>query len=549
MAEKEYTVVAPDGKEITLIGPVGASQEEVIAQAQKLYQPSKVESQPVKQVNQQQFAEGAGGAAFGRPMRNVQLNIQEQPRPLESALAGATKSAVVDPILGLTRLLTGGKVGAESAKKYAEEAKPYQETNPGSYLTGQIGGSLVPASATMKGMSMIPSFAASPLAQSVATGTALGALTPEETGKTGSNFYKEQAKQAGLGGVIGAVPTGISKTGEYLGSLLRKEAGLATGAGEEAFKQAYQAGKQGNEVLLQNMRGQVPMEDVLNQAKESLGNMRQAKNQLYRSGMKDISKDKTILNFNNIDQSLKEVENIGSYQGKITNPNAIKALQEVKTAVNEWKNADPAVFHTPEGMDALKQRIGSIIEDIPFGTKARTLAENLYHSVKNTITDQAPVYSKVMKDYSEQADLIREIEKSLSLGQKATTAQGLNKLQSLMRNNVNTNYGYRQELANKLMEQGGGDLMPALAGQSLSSATPRGLVGQGIDAGALLGILGGGLSHLPGTVAVMATTSPRLMGEAAYKLGQVAGKVPELTQQQKNLAKLLMMESIQQGAK
>ena len=35
MAEKEYTVVAPDGKEITLIGPVGASQDEIIAQAQK----------------------------------------------------------------------------------------------------------------------------------------------------------------------------------------------------------------------------------------------------------------------------------------------------------------------------------------------------------------------------------------------------------------------------------------------------------------------------------------------------------------------------------
>jgi hypothetical protein len=41
MAEKEYTVVAPDGKEITLIGPVGASQADVIAQAQKLYQPNK----------------------------------------------------------------------------------------------------------------------------------------------------------------------------------------------------------------------------------------------------------------------------------------------------------------------------------------------------------------------------------------------------------------------------------------------------------------------------------------------------------------------------
>ena len=40
MAEKEYTVVAPDGKEITLIGPVGASQNEIIAQAQRLYKPT-----------------------------------------------------------------------------------------------------------------------------------------------------------------------------------------------------------------------------------------------------------------------------------------------------------------------------------------------------------------------------------------------------------------------------------------------------------------------------------------------------------------------------
>ena len=46
MAEKEYTVVAPDGKEITLIGPVGASQSEIIAQAQRLYKPS---AQPAPQ--------------------------------------------------------------------------------------------------------------------------------------------------------------------------------------------------------------------------------------------------------------------------------------------------------------------------------------------------------------------------------------------------------------------------------------------------------------------------------------------------------------------
>ncbi len=35
----EYTVKAPDGKTITLQGPDGASQEDIIAQAQALYKP------------------------------------------------------------------------------------------------------------------------------------------------------------------------------------------------------------------------------------------------------------------------------------------------------------------------------------------------------------------------------------------------------------------------------------------------------------------------------------------------------------------------------
>lgn len=48
MAEREYTVVAPDGKEITLIGPVGATNAEVIAQAQKIYG----QTQPVQTTQQ-----------------------------------------------------------------------------------------------------------------------------------------------------------------------------------------------------------------------------------------------------------------------------------------------------------------------------------------------------------------------------------------------------------------------------------------------------------------------------------------------------------------
>jgi hypothetical protein len=156
-----------------------------------------------------------------------------------------------------------------------------------------------------------------------------------------------------------------------------------------------------------------------------------------------------------------------------------------------------------------------------------------------------------MKGYSEGQDLIKEISRSLSLGDKASTATGLNKLQSLMRNNVATNYGYRQQLANTLMKQGGGDLMPALAGQALRSPTPRGLVGQGLDVSALLGTALTGGAHIPATLATMATTSPRLMGEVAYGAGKVASKIPtsNLTDEQKKLAQLLMIKAAQEGVK
>jgi hypothetical protein len=469
---------------------------------------------------------------------------------LPSAVLGAAK-----PLLGVNQALwklvgsNRGDYPVEKLNEYQQQLNQAAGPIASKFTTepaALVGENLLPMGAMNKAMGavgQIPSFAKN-LGANALTGAALGYATPEKTGLTPEQFAQEKAKTVALGAGLNVAPSVLAGGGQLLGSLLRKEAGLATGAGEEAFKQAYKAGKTGNEEFLTNMRGQAPMENVLNDAKANLSALKQEKNAIYRSGMEDISKDKSILSFDDITNKLKEAKDIATYKGQTTNPNAVKALQEIKDVVGKWQGLDPVEYHTPEGMDALKQSVGAILEDIPYGTKARTIAENIYHSVKSTIADQAPVYNNVMKDYSEKADLINEIQKSLSLGQKSSVATGLNKLQSLMRNNVNTNYGYRQELANKLMEGGGKDIMPALAGQALSSWTPRGLVGQGLDAGALLTLLGG-VTHLPATAATMATTSPRLMGETAYKAGQIAAKTPKMTNEQAQLAKLLMLRSAQ----
>ena len=158
------------------------------------------------------------GAAKVRRIREARLNVDREPKPLEAVLGGMTKSMVIDPVLGTAKLLSGGRVGQEASQRYEEESQPYRSASPIGFGVGQVAGSLVPATTIMKGTSAIPSFANNMLAQNVATGTIMGLLTPENTGKTGIDFYKEQAKEGGIGAALGLIPT----AGEELGKFLRK---------------------------------------------------------------------------------------------------------------------------------------------------------------------------------------------------------------------------------------------------------------------------------------------------------------------------------------
>jgi len=157
------------------------------------------------------FGETGGGAATGRPINRGQRNVLAEPRPLESALAGVTKSAI-DPLLAGAQLATGNapKVN-ELVQRLAKESGDYQEANPYSYGAGRVLGTLLPATGMAK-IGSIPSYAnLSPLVQNIGMGAVSGALTPEETGKTGKELYQQQAKQGLIGSTVGAVLTPLQK--------------------------------------------------------------------------------------------------------------------------------------------------------------------------------------------------------------------------------------------------------------------------------------------------------------------------------------------------
>ena len=315
---------------------------------------------------------------------------------------------------------------------------------------------------------------------------------------------------------------GLGKTAE-LGGLAAKQAlGLTTGVGGQAIEQAYKAGMAGGEAgeaLKANMRGTVEQTAVLDAAKQNLADLGRQRQQAYRANMQNIKGDKSVLDFSGIDKAIADAQSKVIFKGQIKNEAAAQKLAEVEAKVANWKSLDPADFHTPEGLDALKQSIGETLENIPFeATQQRMVVGDVYNAVKNEISKQAPTYAKTMKAYSDASEQIKEIEKALSLGKKASVDTAMRKLQSLMRNNVNTNYGQRLRLAEELEAAGGRQLMPALAGQTLSQLAPRGIQGAtSIPTSFGAFSLGG----LPATLAYGAASSPRLVGEAAYGAGRV----------------------------
>jgi hypothetical protein len=327
----------------------------------------------------------------------------------------------------------------------------------------------------------------------------------------------------------------ITKPIAYGAKAIAPTLGMTTGAGSMAIEEAYKAGKEGGEKAKSftgNLRGTADQLQVLEDTKSNLKAMIQEQQNLYRSGMVNIKNDKSVLDFTDIDNSLGKAADRVYYKGKVRSEDAAGYITKAQKIIDDWKNSDPAEFHTPEGLDILKQKIyDDVLSDIPITKKSsRDIVGDIYNSIKSTIQRQAPTYAETMSAYANTAEQVREIERSLSQGKKASADAGLRKLQTVLRDNASTNYGQRVNLVNQLEATspslgGGIPIKPALAGQALSKVTPRGV--QAVGTVGTAGLLSQVSNPL--TAAYLAGSSPRLVGEAAYLAGKGAKQVNKIT--------------------
>jgi hypothetical protein len=194
----EYTVKAPDGKEITLQGPEGASDAEILAQAQKLYQP-----QP-QELTAGQVAKGVAGI-------------------VPSAALGVAK-----PFLGINQAVlklmgsNAGDMPVEKLNQYQQQLNEAAGPIASKFTTepaSLVGENILPtkyASAGLKTIGAIPSFMQT-LGRNVAIGMPTAYAQPEKTGLTPEQFGEEKLYST-LGGA--AIPAGISLGGKAITSAL-----------------------------------------------------------------------------------------------------------------------------------------------------------------------------------------------------------------------------------------------------------------------------------------------------------------------------------------
>lgn len=590
-----YSISAPDGNTYQIEGPAGATQEQVKAEVLRQH-PNAGGVKAAPEVGNM-YTQGAedivydangipqttssyGSAPTGATKSAQQALTSTVSLPLNVATGAAKAPAAIAQLIGKYFGSNAGDVPVDVINQI-EKGTQAQMGGVGSTVNqaGSIAGEIAPfvmspvkagAPTFIEGMvskaapyvdkviGAIPSFAQTGTRAVLGSGAqgAVSALaTPEQTGLTPEQFAAAKGQNLGIQTAIGAVAPGIGKATDLLAAGLRKTVGMSTGAGEDALKEAFKAGKTGQPAFMENLKGNVSATEVLDQAKQALGNIRANASNEYKAGIKATKENQVFLDFKPIEKSFKEVveslksKGMGEEASKV-GPDTLNKVAEIQKVLNEWKSKK--TLHTAGGLDDLKVRLDDIYSDSMTDQAKRVLSETR-NTVKNTIVAQSPTYEKTMKKYEEAVKLQREIEKALSLGKQASADTAIRKLQSLTRNNANTSYSYRKELADELRTKGGADLMPALSGQSLSSWTPRGLVGQGADVGALASILygiGSGnedfASTAAGAIPLAALTSPKLMGLTANTAGKFSNKA--LNPEQMKALKILLMKSAAQAA-
>lgn len=372
----------------------------------------------------------------------------------------------------------------------------------------------------------------------VAEGVEFGGKTLAQTGDV------EEAKSAGL---IGAATSPVlGAAGKILrgaGGIAAQALGKTTGAGEAAIKEAFsnpsvvKYARQGTDAISSLQ------EQALEGAKRGLSNMAKKRGSDYVKALERIKTDPTSMR-EIADNAIMQAQDFLSEagvkvgKGKMLPRNAFKdsAIEQGKTAVEKaYRTLTTWTDHSAAGLDKLKKKLNQFKNSVRNTTDGSYAAiKSMSSSVDNGLKTMVHGYGEMTSKYAAASDVLDEIEKALSLKDSASKETAIRKFMSTMRQNNEMRLEFLKELGAK----GGGDIVGKVAGSTMAPWMPRGLSGTYSGPISLGAITTG---NIPGYLAYLAGTSPRLVAEAVSILGKTSGKL--LTEETKKALRAILIQA------
>lgn len=374
-------------------------------------------------------------------------------------------------------------------------------------------------------------------------GKLAGSETLSSAGKTlvGSSQYLNP-----LNAIIQAGKPVASLTGKVAAPVL----GRLTGTGTEAVKAAMEPSQD----FTDTMRGAKTEQDVLGEFKDALQNIKNQRAQDYQGKLAEVSQQKGPLDLTPVRDfvqkqldhyNIKEVPDMPDLTDFPSKRPGMQDLQAYSKALEQWKaqygNAKPGTLDfsrstisnpasqkdvaelirdvnswddaTPLGVDTLKRRIGDIFTP---SSQARAFVAGTKQEIKNVLST-VPGYSDMTQGYHVASDLIDNIDRDLSLSGK-NPGTAIRKLSTAL----NQNNKYRQTMVEALDNYSQSNLKDQLAGLSMNSPVPRGLMGPLAGTTLLYNMLQAfnDPSKAMRLIPYLAT-SPRIVGETLNLLSKV----------------------------
>jgi len=443
-------------------------------------------------------------------------------RPID---VGMSKLTGKPPILPVTGPTTGEQIQQSLA---LQETGPAQAVGKG---LEQIGELIAPIGLEEAGVNLASRIAPKvpKLAQGALklAGKALGGATEfgvKSALQTGGNVQQtEQAAE--LGALFPPAEVALGGLGKLAGKVGTELFGKITGAGEAALREAYnnpnvmKFARQGNKESL--------AQQALDEAKIGLNKIKQLRGRAYSAALRKIKSTKQMIDpivsgARDKARQLMDKMDIKIKPGKLLNnldfgvsviEKGQGSVQKAFNDVMKWTD------NTPAGLDTLKKKLSFYLDELRDAPGAYQFVKGLRDEVRSGLEKNVPGYKAMTAGYHQASNLIEDLQKTLSLGDKTSRDAGLRKIMSAIRQDN----GLRQDMLRTLGSAGGKDVIGKVAGAQLSPLSARGFAGTLEGPVSIIAALNP--THIPAVIAYLAASSPRLVGEAISLLGRTKGRI------------------------